>query len=291
MGTIAVPGGKVWFKRVGGGPGLPLLVVHGGPGLPHTYLRSLERLADEREVIFWDQLGCGNSEYPSDPELWTMARSVAEMDAVVRALGLDGFHIFGNSWGGMLALQYALDVTSGAVSLTVSNSAASIPQFAANATRLKSELDAATQSAIDRHEADGTIYAAEYQAAIRTWNETHLCRTRPWPAELEEAFRAMGADIFATMFGYSVFRIVGNIRDWDVVDRLAEIAMPTLLLAARFDEFSPEHMREMHERIAGSRFEFFESSAHMPFIEEPEKFDQVMRNFLGRHDGWHARVH
>jgi proline iminopeptidase len=92
----------------------------------------------------------------------------------------------------------------------------------------------------------------------------------------------MGTDIFATMFGYSVFRIVGNIRDWDVVDRLVEIAMPTLLLAARFDEFSPDHMQEMHERIAGSRFEFFESSAHMPFIEEPEKFDRVMRDFLRR---------
>jgi proline iminopeptidase len=180
----------------------------------------------------------------------------------------------------MLAQQYVLDVTSAAVSLTISNCAASIPQFAANAIRLKSELDAATRSAIDRHEAAGTIYSPEYQAAIRTWNETHLCRTRPWPEELEEAFTKMGSGIFATMFGFSVFRIGGTIRDWDVVDRLPEIAMPTLLMAAEFDEFSPEHMRDMHERIAGSRFEFFENSAHMPFIEEPERFDRVMREFL-----------
>jgi proline iminopeptidase len=184
----------------------------------------------------------------------------------------------------MLAQQYVLDVTSAAVSLTISNSTASIPQFAANATLLKSELDAATQSAIDCHEAAGTISSAEYQAAIRTWNEAHLCRTRPWPEELEEAFMNMGTGIFATMFGFSVFRIVGTIRDWDVVDRLAEIAIPTLLMAARFDEFSPEHMRDMHDRIAGSRFEFFESSAHMPFIEEPGRFDQVMREFLRLHD-------
>lgn len=106
--TIAVPGGKVWSKRVGGGSGLPLLVVHGGPGLPHYYLSALQRLAGEREVIFWDQLGCGNSERPSDVDLWTMGRSVAEMDAVVRGLGLEAFHIFGNSWGGMLAQQYVL---------------------------------------------------------------------------------------------------------------------------------------------------------------------------------------
>jgi proline iminopeptidase len=284
-GTIAVPGGNVWFKRVGGGPGLPLLAVHGGPGLPHNYISALERLATEREVIFWDQLGCGKSERPSNVGLWTMERSAAEMDAVVRALGLNRFHVFGNSWGGMLAQQYVLDVTSGAVSLTISNSIASIPQFADNVARLKAALDPATQSAIDRHEAAGTTNSDEYQTAIRTWNETYLCRMLPWPAELEAAYRGMGPEIFETMFGPSDFRIVGTIRDWDVLDRLPEIAVPALLLAGRFDECAPEHMREMHQRIAGSRFELFESSAHMPFIEEPERFDRVMRDFLRLHDG------
>ncbi|SPM40385.1 Lysophospholipase, alpha-beta hydrolase superfamily [Mycobacterium numidiamassiliense] len=283
-GTVAVPGGNVWFKRVGAGAGRPLLAVHGGPGLPHNYIRSLERLAGEREVIFWDQLGCGNSERPSDPALWTMKRSVAEMDAVVKELGLSRFHIFGNSWGGMLAQQYALDAAPAAVSLTISNSIASIPLFADMVTRLKSELDPATQSAIDRHEAAGTTYSAEYQAAIRTWNETYLCRVRPWPAELEDAFRRMGTEIFETMFGPSDFHIVGTVRDWDVFDRLTEIALPTLIVAGRYDECVPEHMREMHQRIAGSRFELFESSAHMPFIEEPERFDAVMRDFLRHHD-------
>jgi proline-specific peptidase len=284
-GTIAVPGGHVWFKRVGGGPGLPLLAIHGGPGLPHRYLDSLARLANEREVIFWDQLGCGNSECPSDTALWTMERSVAEMDAVVRALGLDRFHVFGNSWGGMLAQQYVLDETSDPVSLTISNSIASIPQFSDMVARLKSDLDPTTQAAIDRHEAAGTTQSAEYQAAIRTWNETYLCRVRPWPSELEEAFANMGTEIIETMFGPSDFHIVGTIRNWDVFDRLAEIAVPTLVLAGRFDECVPEHMWEMHRRIHGSRFELFESSAHMPFLEEPHRFDRVMRDFLRHHDG------
>ena len=283
-GTIAVPGGNVWFKRVGGGAGLPLLAIHGGPGLPHNYLRSLERLANEREVIFWDQLGCGNSESPSNNHLWTMERSVAEMDAVVRALGLNRFHIFGNSWGGMLAQQYVLDVASGAVSLTISNSIASIPQFSKMVARLKSELDPPTQSAIDRHETAGTTHSAEYEAAIRTWNETYLCRQLPWPRELQEAFHKAGAEIFETIFGPSDFHIVGTIRSWDVLDRLAEIALPTIVLAGRYDECAPEHMWEMHQRIAGSRFELFDSSAHMPFIEEPHKFDSVMRDFLRLHD-------
>lgn len=284
QGTIAVPGGRVWFKRVGRGAGLPLLAIHGGPGLPHNYLRSLERLADEREVIFWDQLGCGNSKCRSNPQLWTMERSVAEMEAVIAALELERFHVFGNSWGAMLAQQYVLDVPSGAASLTISNSIASVPQFTAMVARLKSELDPATQAAIDRHESAGTTHAAEYQAAIRTWNETYLCRTRPWPRELEDAFRNMGVEIFETMFGASDFHIVGTIRHWDVFDRLGEITLPTLVLAGRYDECVPEHMWDMHQRIAGSRFELFEASAHMPFIEEPARFDAVVREFLAQHD-------
>src|SRR4051812_12417400 len=144
------------------------------------YLNSLQRLADEREVIYWDQLGCGNSERPTDPALWTIGRSVAEMKAVVRALDLNRFHIFGNSWGAMLALQYVLDAPAGVASLTISNSAASIPEFSPNATLLKPRLDPVTQAVIDRHEEAGTITSAQYQAAIRTWNNTHLCRLRPW---------------------------------------------------------------------------------------------------------------
>lgn len=289
-GSIEVPGGTVWFKRVGGGPGLPLLVVHGGPGLPHDYLRSLQRLADEREVIFWDQLGCGNSPCTSDPALWTMERSVAETGAVVDALGLERFHLFGNSWGGMLAQQYVLDAASDPASLIISNSIASIPAFATMVERLKSELDPATRAAIDRHEAAGTTHAADYQAAVRTWNETYLCRVRPWPPELHDAFRKMGTEIFETMFGPSDFHIVGTIRDWQVIDRLPEITAPTLVVAGRHDECVPEHMYAMHQRIAGSRFVLFEASSHMPFIEEPQRFDAVLREFLAQHDGGAQRT-
>ncbi len=104
------------------------------------------------------------------------------------------------------------------------------------------------------------------------------------PQSFQEAFRNMGTEIFETMFGPSDFHIVGTIRSWDVFDRLTEIALPTLVIAGRFDECVPEHMWEMHQRIEGSRFELFESSAHMPFIEEPDRFDQVMRDFLRYHD-------
>lgn len=283
-GNIRVTGGDVWFKRVGGGPGRPLVAIHGGPGLPHNYLRALERLADEREVIFWDQLGCGMSECPADPALWTMQRSVAEVDTVVDALGLDTFHLFGNSWGGMLAQQYVLDVASRTASLTISNSLASMPIFSAHASRLKSYLDAATQSAIDRHEAAGTTHSAEYQQAIGVWHQTYTCRTSPWPKELEEAVANAGSQIFETMIGPSDLHVTGNLQGWDVLDRLDEIGVPTLIVAGKFDGCTPEHMWDMHQRIAHSQFALFESSAHVPFIEEPDRFDHVMRDFLRLHD-------
>lgn len=168
--------------------------------------------------------------------------------------------------------------------LTISNSIASVPQFSDHVAYLKAGLDAATRSTIDRHEAAGTTHSAEYQDAIKTWNETYLCRTLPRPTELSESFENMGTQIYETMFGPSDFRIVGNIRNWDVVDRLPEIALPTLLIAGKFDQCAPEHMWEMHQRIEGSRFELFESSTHMPFIEEPDRFDQVMRDFLRLHE-------
>lgn len=283
-GTIAVPCGSVWFKRVGGGIGLPLLVIHGGPGFPHNYLRSLERLADEREVIFWDQLGCGKSDSPPDAKLWTLQRSVAEIDTVITALGLDRFHLLGHSWGGMLAQQYLLDSVTRAASLTISNSLASMARYSEDVNRLKLSLDTATQSAIDHHEAAGTTDSAEYQAAIRIWFQTYVCRTLPWPEELEESFSNLGIQIYETMLGPSEFRITGNLRSWDVLDRLGEISLPTLIFAGRFDECTPERMREMHQRINGSQFVLFESSAHLPFIEEPERFDQVTRDFLRKHE-------
>lgn len=289
-GTIEVPGGNVWFKRVGGGRGFPLLTVHGGPGLPHNYLRSLEQLADEREVIFWDQLGCGNSERPVDPALWTVQRSVAEVNAVVDALGLDVFHLFGNSWGGMLAQQYVLDglavraAPTRIASLTVSNGPASISTYSADLARLKSRLGAEIQSTIDHHEAAGTTDSVEYQQAITVWCQTHICRAQPWPDELLEALANQGAQIYQTMIGQSDFHITGNLHSWDVLDRLAEIQVPTLLMAGKFDGCTPEHMWDMHQRIEHSQFVLFESSAHVPFIEEPERFHQVMRDFLRRND-------
>jgi proline-specific peptidase len=281
-GTIQVPGGEVWYKSVGEGELPPLLVTHGGPGFAHNYLTPLEDLAERRQVIFWDQLGCGRSESPSDTSLWTMDRSLREVDAVREHLNLDRHHLFGNSWGGMLAQQYVLDRQTDLISLTVSNSLASMPRLGEDTARLKALLPQDVQDTIDYHE-DNELYACpEYQGAIALWYQTYICRMQPWPMGLEQSFANVGMEIYMTMIGPSDFKVIGNLKEWDIMDRLPEIQLPTLFVAGRFDECTPEHMTLMHQQVPGSELVIFEKSAHMPFYEERDDCMRVIGEFLSR---------
>lgn len=283
-GTIQVPGGQVWYKSVGDGDLPPLLVVHGGPGFTHNYLTPLEDLAVDRRVIFWDQLGCGRSETPSDIGLWTMERSLREVDAVRETLGLEHHHLFGNSWGGMLVQQYVLDRQPDLVSLIVSNSLASMPRLGEDTQRLKSQLPQDVQDTIDYHE-DNEFYACpEYQGAIAIWFQKYICRLQPWPLGLEQSFAGVGMDIYMTMVGPSDFKVIGNLKDWDIMDRLKEITVPTLFVAGRYDECTPEHMQLMHENVPSSELALFENSAHMPFYEEREDCMRIIGDFMARNE-------
>jgi len=281
-GTIAVPGGNVWYKSVGEGDLPPLLVVHGGPGFTHNYLTPLEDLADQRRVIYWDQLGCGRSERPTDDSLWTMDRSLREVDAVREHLDLGRHHLFGNSWGGMLVQQYVLDRRPDIVSLMVSNSLASMPKFREDTIRLKGQLPQDVQDTIDFHEDNELYFCPEYQGAIAIWYQTFICRMKPWPRGLEESFAGVGMDIYMAMIGPSDFKVTGNLREWNIMDRLGEISVPTLFVAGRYDECTPEHMKMMHDRVPGAEWALFENSAHMPFYEEREACMATMGDFLSR---------
>ena len=216
-GHIDVPGGSVWYRSVGEGPGVPLLVVHGGPGFCHDYLTALDDLADRRQVVYWDQLGCGRSERPDDDSLWTVDRYVQEVDAVRGALGLDRHHMFGNSWGGMLGMQYAIDRRPPLVSLTISNSPASMPRFIEETTALKANLPEDVQRTIDWHEERGFYACPEYQGAIAVWFQTHICRMQPWPEGLERSLSGVGVAPYMAMVGPSDFNVTGNLLWWNVM--------------------------------------------------------------------------
>ncbi len=284
-GMLDVPDGRVWYRSVGEG-GVPLLCLHGGPGMTHNYIDPLEDLGDRRQVVFYDQLGCGRSDRPDDTSLWTVPHFVREVEAVRGALGFDRFHLFGSSWGGQLAMQYLLDYRSPAVvSLVMAGSPASMPRWVEGCMQLLAELPADVRETIEWHEARGFTACPEYLGAVAVFYRRHLCRLDPWPAGLERSFAEMSPVVYETMNGPSEFTVTGRFRDWDVFDRLGEIGVPTLITGGRHDEIRVDHLEDIHARIAGSRLVVFEDSSHTPFHEERERYMSVVNDFLAGVEG------
>jgi proline-specific peptidase len=285
-GTIAVPGGRVWYQILNPDqPATPLLCLHGGPGMPHDYLEPLADLAAARPVIFYDQLGCGRSDRPADASLWTVDRFVAELEAVRAALGLTRLHLFGNSWGGWLALQYTLDRKPQLDSLILSSSPPSVARWISDCAELRAALDDNVRDVLDRHEASGYFACPEYQWAITQFYRRHVCRADPWPDCLERTFAGMGAEVYETMWGPSEFGpVTGRLQNWDVTDRLGEIRVPTLVTGGRYDEARPAHLKILAERTPSSELAIFENSSHTAFIEEQASYLTVVDDFLARAD-------
>jgi proline-specific peptidase len=287
-GFVSFQGYKVWYRIVGEreAPGkLPLLCLHGGPGAPHDHLEPLEAMAATgRRVIFYDQLGAGNSDHPHDPSLWTVPLFVEELGVVRRGLGLEHLHILGQSWGGMLGMEYALTQPAGLASLIVADSPASMLQWVAEANRLRAELPADVQETLLKHEAAGTTEDPAYQEAMLVFYGRHVCRLDPWPDCVNRAFEKLQKDpeVYNTMNGPSEFHVIGVLKDWDIVDRLGEIHVPTLVISGRYDEATPVIAETVQRGIPASEWILFENSAHMPHVEETERYLQVLTGFLDR---------
>jgi proline-specific peptidase len=287
-GFVRFRGYKVWYRIVGEKeePGkLPLLCLHGGPGGTHDYLEPLEAMAATgRRVIFYDQLGSGNSAHPHDPSLWTVDLFVEEVGVVRRALGLERLHILGQSWGGMLAMEYALTKPAGLASLVLADSPASMRQWVAEANRLRTGLSPDVQETLLKHEEAGTTDDPAYEDAVEVFYRRHLCRLDPWPDCLIRTFDkvAQTPEVYNTMNGPSEFHVIGKLKDWDIVDRLGEIRIPALVMGGRYDEATPAITETVHRGIPGSEWVIFENSSHMPHLEEPERYRQVLSDFLNR---------
>jgi L-proline amide hydrolase len=286
-GTIPFKGYETWYRIVGSGeePGkLPLLCLHGGPGAAHDYLDSLSAMAETgRRVIFYDQLGCSRSAIPeSKPEMWTVGLYVEEVDAVRQALGLERIHLLGQSWGGMLAMEYALTQPQGLESLTIASSPASMVQWVEEANRLREALPPEVQRTLLEHEAAGTVDSPEYQAAMKVFYDRHVCRVVPNPDYVQRTWDAVARnpEVYFTMNGPSEFHVTGTLKEWNIIPRLGEIDVPTLITSGRFDEATPLIAGTVHNGIRGSRWEIFEQSSHMPHAEEPERYLRVLDDFL-----------
>jgi L-proline amide hydrolase len=287
-GTFVHDGGRVWYRvvdAVGRGRSLPLVVLHGGPGVPHDYLEPLQRLAlAGRPVVYYDQLGCGGSGPRPNGPPWTVEGFVAELEAVLRHLGLERFHLLGHSWGGMLALEFACRRPPGLAGLVAASCPASMRAWSAEAERLRADLPDAVRRGLDEHERLGLVDRDSYLALCMDYYRRHVCRLDPWPECVVRAFAKMleRPEVYHSMNGPSDFRVTGTLRDWTIEDRLCLIGVPTLVTSGRYDEATPALAERLHRGIAGSSWELFEQSAHLAHVEEPGRYLRRLEAFLDR---------
>lgn len=279
-GHAAVPGGRIWWMKVGAGTGTPLLTLHGGPGAGHDYLLPLRALADGRPVMFYDQLGCGRADSPADEKLYTIQRAVDEVDAVRRALHLEHVVLFGHSWGAMLAIEYLCQGRGhGVKRLILGGAMASIPQAVAGQQRLIAAMPGGAR--LHALEAAGKTDGPDYAALVQRFYDLHLCRVSPWPPEAQATGRNLQTSIaYRVMNGPNEFTVTGVIKDWDRRADLGRISMPTLITTGEYDEVTLDCHQTIQAGIKGSRLEVLAGCSHLTMNEAPERYVAVLREFL-----------
>ena len=277
---VTVNGFKLFYRVFGNGENV-LLCLHGGPGAMHDYLLPLGELGDDRvKVVLYDQLGCGKSERPREKSHYTIECGVEEVEGVRQALKLDKINLFGNSYGGALALQYALKYQRNIKKLIISSGLASVRETVAEMRRLKTLLPKEVQDTLAKYEATEDYQNPEYLKAVDVFYRNFVCRLPEWPEELARTMNGLSTDVYWTMNGPNEFTITGNLRDWDITARLPEIHIPTLITVGRYDEVTPKVAETIHRGIPGSKLVLFENSAHVSMLEERERYLSAVRKFI-----------
>lgn len=281
-GYAPVPGGKVYWRRFGTGSKTPLLTLHGGPGSAHNYLLPLKALADERPVIFYDQLGCGRADAPADEALYTVRRSADELDAVRTALGLDKVALLGHSWGAMLAIEYLCQGRGeGVERLILSGALASAPQAMAGQQRLIGSMPDGYAAKLHALEQAGKIETPEYAALTQQFYDRFVLRVPPTPdaaASFEAASRSIA---YRVMNGPNEFYVTGVIKDWDRRKDLKAITQKTLITTGEFDEVTLDCHETIRDGIAGPvRLVVMKGCSHMTMTESPDAYVALVRGFL-----------
>ncbi len=280
-GFIEVTGGKVWYQLHNKeSENTPVIVLHGGPGSSHFSMQDLKVLAEERPVIFYDQLGCGQSDWPTDERLWNIDRFVEELGQIKDALNLEEFHILGHSWGTTLAAAYYLAKPEGVKSIIFSSPCLSAPLWAADQDENRRLLPQDVQETLKRCEENGTTDSEEYKEATAVFNKHFLYRPDEYPEHLKKGREYRNPTVYNIMWGPSEFHVTGNLKSFDCTSQLKNIKVPTLYACGRYDEATPKSTEHFSSLTPGSKFHVFENSAHMPYVEEYEEYVRVIGSFL-----------
>jgi proline iminopeptidase len=280
---IEIDGGyHVWAKKVGDGA-VKVLLLHGGPGADHTGFECFEDFlpANGIEFYYYDQLDSTNSDKPGDPKLWTVERFRDEVEAVRRGLGLDRFYLLGQSWGGMLAIEYALAYPQHLEGLIISNMTASIRSYEKYVKELRAALPADVIKILDKYEKSGLYDAPEYQKVVlEQIYSRHLCRLNPLPEPLLRTIRNLNQKIYNYMQGPNEFVVTGTIKSWDRWADLPRIATRTLVMGAKYDEMSPEDLRKMADLMPNARAWISERGSHCTLYDDQLAYFTELLTFL-----------
>lgn len=284
--------GTTWYRVVGDlkSAKTPVMILHGGPGAGHNYCEPIADVLAQtgRAGVLYDQIGCGNSTHlPDKPkEFWTPELFMEELVLLTEHLGISNkYNIVGQSWGGMLGMQFAIQKPKGLNAMVIADSPASMEVWVSEANKLRKELPPEVEATLLKHEAAETTEDPEYIAAVDVFYSRHLCRI-PQPPYVVASFEQLAADptVYHTMNGPSEFHVIGSLKHWDIRPQLKEIKTPTLLVSGQYDEATPAMVKEINGLIPGSKWELFAESSHMPHVEEPAKFKRVVAEFLDSHD-------
>ncbi len=287
---------KVWTKRFGHNPRIKVLLLHGGPGATHEYFESLEGFlpAEGIEFIYYDQLGSAYSDQPKEPDLWTTARFVEEVEQVRVALGLDkeNFYLLGHSWGGILAVEYALKYGSHLKGLIISNMMMSIPDYVSYADKvLAKQMDPAVVKEIKELEAKGQYESPRYmELLVPNFYAKHICRLPEWPDPLNRAFARLNRDIYVLMQGPSEFGASGRLEKWDRKADLKNLAMPTLVIGATHDTMDPVHMKWVSTQVQQGSYLLCPQGSHMSMWDDQKTYFPGLVKFLKATDKGKKRV-
>jgi proline iminopeptidase len=279
---------RVWTKRIGNNPGAKVLLLHGGPGATHEYFEAFDSYfpAAGIEYYYYDQLGSYYSDQPDEPDLWELPRFVEEVEQVRLALGLNNssFYLLGQSWGGILALEYALKYQAHLKGLVISNMMASIPAYNEYAEKvLMPGMDQAVLDEIKRMEAAGEIDNPRYMELLVPHHyEHHILRmpANQWPDPVNRAFKHVNPKIYVPMQGPSELGASGKLLNWDRTTDLPGITVPTLTIGARHDTMDPRHMEWMAGTVRRGRYLFCPNGSHMAMYDDQETYFRGLVQFV-----------
>ena len=285
---ISTPVGtfKVWTKRFGNNPRIKILLLHGGPAMTHEYMECFESFFPKEGFEFYeyDQLGSYYSDQPKDSSLWTTDRFVEEVEQVRKAIGADSsnFYLLGNSWGGILAMQYALKYQANMKALLVANMMASCPEYGKYAEEvLAKQMDPKVLAEVKGLEAKGDYNNPRYmELLIPNFYHEHLCRLKEWPDGVNRAMKHANEEIYVMMQGPSEFGIAGRLATWDIKSRLKEIRIPTLMEGAKFDTMDPKAMEEQSKLVQRGRYLYCPNGSHLSMWDDQQVFMTGVIQFI-----------